>query len=139
MITLKQGTDFSATIKTKKIYRNFESVFTVTVVNNGASEILPKTLLFTDEYACASFKVYLKGGVVPSGESQITLVYDGIYKRDTCTDKNISLNGSNGVLKINCSGSGGGENPLEKPIIQNKIISLNNRTNICYQFFSCLF
>ena len=130
MITIKQGTDFSATIKTKKIYRNFESEFTVTVVNSGASETLPKTLLFTDEYGCASFKVYLKGGVVPSGESQITLVYDGIYKRDTCTDKEISLNGSNGVLKINCSGSGGGGNPAEKPIIQNKIISLNNRTNL---------
>lgn len=141
MITLKQGTDFSATIKTKKIYRNFESEFTVTVVNSGASETLPKTLLFTDEYACASFKVYLKGGVVPSGESQVTLVYDGIYKRDTCTDKTISLNGSNGVLKINCSGSGGGENPLEKPIIQNKIISLNNRTNLNFNdvYFTTLY
>lgn len=139
MITLKQGTGFFATIKTKKIYRNFESEFAVTVVNNGASETLPKTLLFTDTYGCANFKVYLKGGVVPSGESQITLVYDGIYKRDTCTDKNISLNGSDGVLKINCSGSG--ENPLEKPVIQNKIISLNNRTNLDFNFvgFSLLY
>ena len=128
MITLKQGEDFSATIKTKKIYRNFESEFSVTVINSGASETLPKTLLFTDNYACATFKVYLKGGVVPNGESEVTLIYDGIYKRDTCTNKAISLNGSNGVLKINCSG--GGENPLEKPVIQNKSISLNNRTNL---------
>lgn len=132
MITIKQGSDFSATIKAKKIYRNFESEFTVTVVNNGASENLPKTLLFTDVYACATFKVYLKGGVVPNGESEVTLIYEGIYKRDTCTDKNISLNGSNGVLKINCAGSGGGsgDNPAEKPIIQNKSVSLNNRTNL---------
>lgn len=131
MITLKQGEDFSATIKTKKIYRNFESEFSVTVINNGsASENLPKNLLFTDNYQCATFKVYLKETVVPVGESEVILIYDGIYKRDTCTDKNISLNSSNGVLKINCSGSGGGENPLEKPVIQNKNISLNNRTNL---------
>lgn len=141
MITLKQGTDFFATIKTKKIYRNFESEFTVTVINSGASETLLKTLLFTDDYACASFKVYLKETVVPNGESQVTLVYDGIYKRDTCTDKEISLNGSDGVLKINCSGSGGGNNPLEKPVIQNKIISLNNRTNLNFNdvYFTTLY
>lgn len=130
MITLKQGEDFSATIKTKKIYRNFESEFSVTVINSGASETLPKTLLFTDNYACATFKVYLKETVVPVGESEVILIFDGIYKRDTCTDKNISLNGSNGILKINCSGSGGGENPLEKPVIQNKNVSLNNRTDL---------
>ena len=130
MITLKQGEDFSATIKTKKIYRNFESEFSVTVINSGASETLPKTLLFTDNYACATFKVYLKETLIPIGESEVILIFDGIYKRDTCTDKNISLNGSNGVLKINCSGSGGGENPLEKPVIQNKNISLNNRTDL---------
>ena len=128
MITLKQGEDFSATIKTKKIYRNFESEFSVTVINSGASETLPKTLLFTDNYACATFKVYLKETLIPIGESEVILIFDGIYKRDTCTDKNISLNGSNGVLKINCSGSGG--NPLEKPVIQNKNISLNNRTDL---------
>lgn len=141
MITLKQGTGFFATIKTKKIYRNFESEFTVTVINSGASETLLKTLLFTDDYACASFKVYLKETVVPNGESQVTLVYDGIYKRDTCTDKEISLNGSDGVLKINCSGSGGGNNPLEKPVIQNKIISLNNRTNLNFNdvYFTTLY
>lgn len=131
MITLKQGADFSATIQTKKIYRSFESAFTVTVINNGsAGENLPKTLLFTDNYACATFKVYLKETLIPIGESEVILIFDGIYKRDTCTDKNISLNGSNGILKINCSGSGGGENPLEKPVIQNKNISLNNRTNL---------
>ena len=82
MITLKQGEDFSATIKTKKIYRNFESEFFVTVINSGASENLPKTFLFTDNYACATFKVYLKGGVVPNGESEVTLIYDGIYKNN---------------------------------------------------------
>lgn len=136
MITLKQGEDFSATIKTKKIYRNFESEFSVTVINSGASENLLKTLLFTDNYACATFKVYLKGGVVPSGESEVTLIYDGIYKRDACTDKNISLNGSNGVLKINCAGSGGGENPLEKPVIQNASVSLNNRTDFNFNDFN---
>ena len=130
MITLKQGEDFSATIKTKKIYRNFESEFSVTVINSGSSETLPKTLLFTDNYACATFKVYLKETLIPIGESEVILIFDGIYKRDTCTEKNISLNGSNGILKINCSGSGGGENPLEKPVIQNKNISLNNRTNL---------
>ena len=131
MITLKKGEDFSATIKTKKIYRNFESEFLVTVINNGsASETLSKTLLFTDNYACATFKVYLKETVVPVGESEVILIFDGIYKRDTCTNKAISLNGSNGILKINCSGSGGGENPLEKPVIQNKNVSLNNRTDL---------
>ena len=132
MITLKQGEDFSATIKTKKIYRNFESAFSVTVINSGASETLPKTLLFTDNYACATFKVYLKETVVPNGESEVALIYDGIYKRDTCADKAISLNGSGGILKINCAGSGGGsgDNPDEKPIIQNKSASLNNRTNL---------
>ena len=134
MITLKQGEDFSATIKTKKIYSNFESEFSVTVINSGASETLPNTLLFTDNYACATFKVYLKGGVVPNGESEVTLIYDGIYKRDTCTDKAISLNGSNGVLKINCAG--GGENPLEKPVIQNTSVSLNNRTDFNFTDFS---
>ena len=128
MITIKQGVDFFATIKPKKIYRNFESEFTVTVINNGASETLPKTLLFTDNYACATFKVYLKQTVVPNGESEVTLIYDGIYKRDVCTEKEISLNGSESILKINCAGSGGGDN--EKPIVQNKIISLNNRTNL---------
>lgn len=138
MITLKQGDDFSATIKTKKIYRNFESEFTVTVVNSGASETLPKTLLFTDNYECATFKVYLKGGVVPNGESEVTLIYDGIYKRDVCAEKEISLNGSNGVLKINCSGSGGGsgDNPLEKPVIQNASVSLNNRTDFNFTDFN---
>ena len=128
MITIKQGVDFFATIKTKKIYRNFESEFTITVINNGASETLPKTLLFTDNYGCATFKVYLKQTVVPNGESEVTLIYDGIYKRDVCTEKEISLNGSESVLKINCSGSG--DNPDEKPIVQNKVISLNNRTNL---------
>lgn len=87
--------------------------------------------------------MYLKGGVVPSGESEVTLIYDGIYKRDVCTDKTISLNGSNAVLKINCatSGGGGGNNPLEKPVIQNKIISLNNRTNLNFNdvYFTTLY
>ena len=128
MITIKQGVDFFATIKTKKIYRNFESEFTVTVINNGASETLPKTLLFTDTYGCANFKVYLKQTIVPNGESEVTLIYDGIYKRDVCTEKEISLNGSESILKINCSGSGGGD--ADKPIVQNKSISLNNRTNL---------
>lgn len=128
MITIKQGVDFFATIKSKKIYRNFESEFTITVVNNGASETLPKTLLFTDNYGCATFKVYLKQTVVPNGESEVTLIYDGIYKRDVCTEKEISLNGSESILKINCAGSGGGDN--EKPIVQNKMVSLNNRTNL---------
>lgn len=130
MITIKQGVDFFATIKTKKIYRNFESEFTITVINNGDSEILPKTLLFTDNYGCANFKVYLKQTIVPNGESEVTLIYDGIYKRDVCTEKEILLNGSESILKINCSGSGGGDN--EKPIVQNKMVSLNNRTNLYF-------
>ena len=139
MITIKQGIELFASIKAKKIYRNFESESKITVVNNSAEETLPKTLLFTDSFGCASFKVYLKGGLVPSGESQMTLVYDGIYKRDVCTEKEISLNGSNAVLKINCatSGGGGGEEGggesgggAVAPLIQGKNVSLINRADI---------
>lgn len=137
MITIKQGIELFASIKAKKIYRNFESESKITVVNNGAEETLPKTLLFTDSFGCASFNVYLKEAILLNGESEVALIYDGIYKRDTCTEKNISLNGSNAVLKINCATSGGGggeegggESGAVAPLIQVKNVSLINRADI---------
>lgn len=141
MITLKQDVDVFATIKPKKIYRDFESKCKITVGNDGDTEILPKTLLFADHYRCADFKVYLKGGEIPNGESEVSLIYDGIYKRDTCTEKEISLNGSTSILKINCESSGedGGtekpsENPSKKPIVQSKSVTLNNRVDFDFSF-----
>ena len=139
--------DLSISVKPFKIYRNFITDITL-IGNSDSAGNLPKTLLFTDRYACAEFNVYLSDSDLIQGQNTITLIYDGIYKRKEPFTTTFTFNENTYTLHINSATQGGGngsgsgnnngENSDNAPIIQDISVFKNNRENFAFSEYSQL-
>lgn len=114
-----------------KIYRNFESTFFIKVATDQTTETLSKTLLFTDQYQCATFKIHAKETTLQQGVNRVVVVYDGIYKRkNQCHHAQITLNAQTQPLFINCKPTQ--IPPSVEPIINPIHIIKENRTSFYF-------
>lgn len=90
-------------VKPLKIYRNYLSEDVIYISNTGNARHVPKTLLYEDIYKCSVFKIYLEEKTVEKGIQSIRLIYDGIYKRESCFTTAVEIFGQEITININCS------------------------------------
>lgn len=136
-------TEISVKITPFKIYRDYISDNKV-VFPSDTSVKLNKTLLFSDNYQCALFNVYLAETQLTNGENDVTLIFDGIYKRKSPHTIMFEHNGEQHTAKINYPTSGdggydGGGGSVNPPLVQDVSLVVNNRQSFNFNAHKYLF